>query len=260
MLRRNPYTQVPLALVLPSIAATHFEVRDGADGSLEALAEVERFARTRYLVHLASGVTTDPEINETLVRYTGLPIDVIRRRHGRVSVRTYAREFEKRNDRVLSHYDGTVSAAVPRNSGIQFDPILEGAVMVLEPAFTRYARSELAFKTDLLYRLLNREVSGQWDFGTSANRQGFAGALDELQSARTHNPALGVLIVHGYTDLVTPYAVSRYLVDQVAPIAGARPVELKTYRGGHMMYLRAPSRHALSEDARALYRQLLPPP
>jgi carboxypeptidase C (cathepsin A) len=100
-------------------------------------------------------------------------------------------------------------------------------------------------------------VSGRWDFGTSATRQGYVGALDELQKARTHNPALGVLIVHGYTDLVTPYGVSKYLIDQLAPIDTARPIELKVYRGGHMMYLRPTSRRSLAQDVRAFYRGIL---
>jgi carboxypeptidase C (cathepsin A) len=69
-----------------------------------------------------------------------------------------------------------------------------------------------------------------------------------------------VLITHGYTDLVTPYGVSQYLIDQLAPLDKARPVELKLYRGGHMMYLRPLSRRALTQDARAFYRSILKGP
>ena len=126
---------------------------------------------------------------------------------------------------------------------------------MLAPAFTQYARAELGYSTDLPYELLNRAVSGHWDYGTSPTRQGFAGMLDELQKARTHNPALGVLIAHGYTDLVTPYAVSRFLVDQLAPIDTARAIELKVYRGGHMMYLRPGSRRALRRGCAGVLRQ-----
>jgi carboxypeptidase C (cathepsin A) len=175
-------------------------------------------------------------------------------------VRTFTHEYEKSGERVLSRYDGTVSAPVPRRSDIRFDPILEGATTVLTPAFNQYARAELGYRTDLEYRLLNREVSGRWDFGTGPSRQGYASAIDELQKARTHNPALGVLITHGYTDLVTPYGVSQYLIDQLAPIDTGRPVELKVYRGGHMMYLRPTSRRALTQDARTFYRSILKGP
>ena len=41
------------------------------EGSLDSLAEVERFARERYLVHLASGLKNDPEVERALARYTG---------------------------------------------------------------------------------------------------------------------------------------------------------------------------------------------
>ncbi len=54
------------------------------------------------------------------------------------------------------------------------------------------------------------------------------------------NRALKILIAHGYTDLVTPYDVSHYLVSQLRPIEGAAPIEVRVYRGGHMMYLRPP--------------------
>ena len=260
LLRASPYALLPLALVLPSIAATHLERRDGAEAPLDILPEVERFARSGYLVHLASGLKGDAEIDRTLARYTGLAPDVIRSHLSRVSTRTFTHEYEQRGDRVLSRYDGTVSASVPRRSNIRFDPILDGAVAVLTPALTQYARAELGYRTDLEYRLLNREVSGRWDFGSSPSRQGYAGAIEELQKARSQNPSLGVLITHGYTDLVTPYGVSQYLIDQLAPLEAARPVELKLYRGGHMMYLRPASRRALTLDARAFYRSVLKGP
>jgi len=262
LLRASRYALLPLALalVLPSLAAAHLELRDGPTGPLDMLAEVEQFARTDYLVHLASGRGSDRRIDQALARYTGLDPEIIARNRGRVSTRMFTRAYEKQKDRVLSRYDAAVSAAVPRRSGMHFDAILDGAVSVLTPAFTQYARQELGYHTDLPYLLLNREVSGRWDYGTSSTRQGYAGALDELQSARTRNPALGVLIAHGYTDLVTPYAASRFLVDQFAPIEGARPIELKVYRGGHMMYLRPPSRRLLTQDARAFYGAVLAAP
>jgi carboxypeptidase C (cathepsin A) len=78
LLRNNAYALLPLALVLPSIAATHLERRDGAEASLDVLPEVERFARSGYLVHLAAGLRNDAEIDKTLARYTGLAPDVIR--------------------------------------------------------------------------------------------------------------------------------------------------------------------------------------
>lgn len=158
----------------------------------------------------------------------------------------------------MSLYDGSVSVALPSPASRHHsDPILDYAVSVLAPAFTAYARDELGYATDLAYDLLNRNVNKAWDFGSSPQRQGYAGALDDLQEARTQRPSLRVLIAAGYTDLVTPFAVSRYVIDQMKPIAGAAPVEMNVYAGGHMMYLRAPSRRALMADVRASYDEAM---
>ena len=164
------------------------------------------------------------------------------------------REFLRRTDRILSAYDGAISVPVARPSDHpDYDPILDGAVSVLAPVMERYAAVELGFKTGLPYRLLNREVSAHWDYGQRPGGQGYAGSLDSLQEARVHNPDLKVFIAHGYTDLVTPFAMSRYLVSQLRPIDGAAPVEVRVYRGGHMMYLRPGSRAQLSSDVRGVY-------
>ncbi|TIT21006.1 MAG: peptidase S10, partial [Mesorhizobium sp.] len=134
------------------------------------------------------------------------------------------------------------------------DPVLDRSVPVLTSAFVSYMRDELKFRTDLSYRLLNREVSGNWDYGTSPTRQGYVGVMDDLQQARALNPGLGVLIVNGYTDLVTPYLVSRYLVGQIPSLPGAKPIRVDLLEGGHMMYFRPDSRRALREAATELYQ------
>jgi carboxypeptidase C (cathepsin A) len=260
MLRGDRYALVPLALALPSIAAAHLEMRDGANASLDGLREVEQFSRTGYLIHLASGLQPSAEIDDKLSRYTGLPAKLIERNGSRVTADQFLHEYRESKDRALSFYDATVSVAVPRNEDINFDPILDGAVTVLTSAFSQHVRAELGYRTDVQYRLLNRSISGRWDFGTSSTRQGFAGSLDALQKARTQNPSLGVLIIQGYTDLVTPYSVSRFLVDQLPTIEAARPIDFKTYRGGHMMYLRPASRGALHEDTREFYGRFAGPP
>jgi carboxypeptidase C (cathepsin A) len=261
LIRGDEYTLLPLALVLPSIAASNIELRDGLGGSLDSVGEVETFARTGYLLHLAAGLKRDDGVIELLERYTGLDKDTIARHHGRVSASLFLREYRRRNDRTLSRYDGSVSAAVARpGDDERFDPVLDRAVTALTPAMLHYVREELGFRTDLEYRLLNRDVSGKWDYGTTPNRQGFADALEELQQARTHNPGLKILITHGFTDLVTPYAVSQFLIDQLRPIKGAQPIALRVYRGGHMMYFRAPSRRQLQEDTRELYQSSAEPP
>jgi carboxypeptidase C (cathepsin A) len=254
MLHGDEYSLLPLAFALPSLAAANEEIRNGPDAPLRLADEAESYALNGYLVHLAQGLKPDSAVVSALAKFTGLDPETIAKHHGRVSAGLFRREYLRRTDRNLSLYDATVSVPAPRPSERpHFDPILDGAVTVLGPAMTRYAADELGFKTSLGYRLLNREVSAHWDFGLNPGQQGYAGSLDSLEDARVRNGALKVLIVHGYTDLITPFAMSRYLVSQLKPIDGATPIEVRVYRGGHMMYLRPASRAELSKDARRIY-------
>ena len=254
VLRGDDYAILPLSFALPSLAASAIELRDGPGAPLGPVREAEDYARTAYLVHLASGIKQDDGVVAALTRFTGLDAGIVAKHHGRVSTELFMREFLRRTDRILSAYDGAISVPVQRPSDHpDYDPILDGAVSVLAPAMERYAAGELGFKTGLPYRLLNRDAAAHWDYGQRPGRQGYAGSLDSLQDARVHNPALKVFIAHGYTDLVTPFAMSRYLVSQLRPIDGAAPVEVRLYRGGHMMYLRPGSRAQLSSDVRGVY-------
>jgi carboxypeptidase C (cathepsin A) len=255
MLHGDSYSVLPLTFVLPSIAAAHAEMRDGPNGSLDAVHQAEDFARTSYLLHLADGLNRDEAVVQSLAKFTGLDPAIVAKHHGRVSAGLFLREYLRNNDRALSLYDAAVSVAMPRpSSGHQrYDPILDGTITVLAPAAANYIATELGFKTSLEYHLLNGEVNGNWDFGLKPGQQGYAGSLDSLEEARTRNPGLRIFIAHGYTDLVTPYSMSRYLVNHLRPLEGATPIELRLYRGGHMMYMRPASRAALSQDARGVY-------
>ena len=62
------------------------------------------------------------------------------------------------------------------------------------------------------------------------------------------------MIAHGYSDMVTPYAVSRYVLDHLPTIGDPSRAQLRIYRGGHMFYIDANSRRAFSTDAKAFYQ------
>jgi carboxypeptidase C (cathepsin A) len=253
---------LPSAVVLPSLAATHLERQGATPEALAAgIGEAERLALGDYLVALAAGPRgLSPALVATLARLTGLPAEIIRQGQGRIDVSRFIRDHDRADGRVLSRYDGTIDGPDPDPSSPWPegpDPVLDRAVPAWTSAFVAFVRGELGYRTDITYRLLNGEIAGKWDYGTTPTRQGYAGSLDELQAGRTLNPTLEVLVAHGYTDLVTPYLGTRYLLDQLPPLAGAAPVTLRVYPGGHMMYMRAGSRRALAQDARELYRRAL---
>ena len=259
LLYGEDFNPLSWALDLPSLAAVNLERKGITDRAAlrEALKEPERYAMTDYLVDIASGVEAGGNAaSSTVARLTGLPLDVVERQHARISSNLFIKEFDRANGQVLSRYDGSVGAPDPNPASHWAngpDPVLDATVPLWTAAFVDYATGELGYKTDARYELLNRKVRSKWDFGTSATRQGFAGVIDELQEARSANPELRVLIASGYTDLITPYLASTYLVGQLPVLPRAEPIQIENYAGGHMLYLRPESREALKQDAKAMY-------
>ena len=248
------------ALRLPAMAAVNLESRGVTDRRrlAERLAEVETYALGDYLSAIANGLEEGGRrASERVAAYTGLPLDVVRRHYARVPIEVFVKEFDRPGGRLFSLYDGAVAGpdVRPESAGSETpDPVLDRSVPVLTSAFVAYLRDELGYRTDMSYRLLNRDVGGRWNYGTSPSRQGYAGSLDDLQEARALNPALRVLIAHGYTDLITPYFVADYLVGQLPTLEGAAPIRLENYAGGHMMYFRPSSRRELRQDVDWVYR------
>ena len=77
---------------------------------------------------------------------------------------------------------------------------------------------------------------------------------DDLRELLSLIPSFRLLIAHGYSDMVTPYAASRYVLDHLPPIGDPSRAQLLLYRGGHMFYIDANSRKAFSADAKAFYQ------
>jgi carboxypeptidase C (cathepsin A) len=84
---------------------------------------------------------------------------------------------------------------------------------------------------------------------------GVANASDDLRALLSLVPSFRLLVAHGYSDMVTPYGMSRYVLDHLPTMTDPMRVQLKLYRGGHMLYLDPTSRHAFSADARAFYQE-----
>ncbi len=263
MLHAEDYYPIPWALALPSYAAVRLESEGvtTTEALAEALKEVEDYALSDYLVALASGAEQGGKAASARVaELTGLPLAKVAQHHARITSSVFIKEFDRDGGQLLSRYDGSVSGPDPNPSSAWPrgpDPVLDSTVPLWTSAFVSYAQDELGYKTELPYKLLNRKVRGKWDFGTSPTRQGYAGVLDDIQEARAANRALEVMITTGYTDLITPYMVPTYLVQQLPPLAGASPITIEDYAGGHMLYLRPSTRRALKEDVEAMYQRAL---
>jgi carboxypeptidase C (cathepsin A) len=244
------------ALQLPSLAATELERR--GTFSREAQAAAERFALTEYLTTLAGARPTGEAARDFYARVaqiSGLPEDVVTKARGFIRD-AYVKHLRSAEGKIVSRYDATFAVADPfpeQETARGADPLLDGLTRAYGGAYSAYARDELGFKTEMTYILLASDVSGKWDWGEHSGR-GTASVSDEVRELLALVPSFRLLIAHGYSDMVTPYAVSRYVLDHLPPIGDPSRTQLNLYRGGHMFYIDAESRKAFSADAKAFYQ------
>jgi len=242
------------ALQLPSLVATELE-RTGTF-SKEALAQAEHFALTDYLTTLAGPTPRGDAAKAFYARVaqmTGLPEDVVARARGFIRD-AYVKNLRGHEHKIVSHYDATFAAddphpetSYPRGP----DPLLDGVVRAYGGAFVGYARDELGFKTEITYHLLASDISGKWDWHDGGRAP--PSVADDLRELFALTPSFRLMIAHGYSDMATPYAVSRYVLEHMPASVEEERAELKLYRGGHMFYIDPQSRKAFTTDARTMY-------
>jgi carboxypeptidase C (cathepsin A) len=243
------------ALQLPSLAAAELE-RKGTF-SKDALAQAEHFALTDYLSTLAGPPLKGDAAKSFYARVgqmTGLSPDVLAESRGFIQD-AYVKNLRASDHKIVSHYDVTFAVDDPNPESPTArgpDPVLDGVIRSYGSAFAGYARDELGFKTDVTYNLLASDISGRWDWQDGSGHSP-PSVAEDLRVLLALTPSFHLMVAHGYSDMITPYAVTRYVLDHLPPYEGEERTQLKLYRGGHMFYLDAASRKAFTADARTMY-------
>lgn len=240
------------ALQLPSLAAAELERKNAF--SPDKLAAAEKFAMTDYLTTLASAPPNGEAAKafyERVAKIAGLPVDAVTQARG-FAANAYVKTLRAPEGKIVSRYDATFAADDPypeRRSSRSPDPILDVVTRAYGGAMASYARNELNFKTEMTYTLLASDVHWDWQNGRVQ-----ASAEDDLRTLLAYDSSFRLLIAHGYSDMITPYAMTRYVLDHMPTFDPPGRAQLKLYRGGHMIYLDPESRKAFSADASAFYR------
>jgi carboxypeptidase C (cathepsin A) len=183
---------------------------------------------------------------------TGVPQDVVARTRGFIND-SFLKDLRRDEHKIVSHYDATFAADDPNPEAATArgpDPFLDGFIRAYGGAFVAYARDELGFKTEMTYNLLAPEISGKWDWDDS---RATASVTEDLRELLALTPSFRLMIGHGYSDTVTPYSDSRYVLNHLPPDLAGERAELKLYRGGHMFYVDPQSRKAFTQDVRTFY-------
>ncbi len=249
----------PLAasLQFPALAAAEQERKSAFDA--QAMPDIERFAMTDYLLKLAVPPPAGAEADafyDKVGRLTGLPMDTVERTRGFVGS-IYAKEAGG-TGRIVSPYDAGSSLpdAYPEESVTRNDdPVLDGYTRAYGSAFASYARHTLGFETQMTYTLLNEDVNRrwQWNGGHGGDGRATASVSNDIRDLLSTIPSFKLMVAHGYSDILTPYGVSQYVLKHLPPDLAKDRTSLKVYRGGHMFYTRNEERQRMFGDARTFY-------
>jgi carboxypeptidase C (cathepsin A) len=207
--------------------------------------EAEAFATSDYTTFLTRGAAMPaPERERVLTRLAdliGLPVDLVTRAEGRITISVFARELLRDQRKVVGLYDATITATDPfpdRESFAGPDPTLAGIGPAYTAAINRQLRSEIGVETDREYTLLSYEVNADW---TDDDKRHFfvppVGATDDFRYGMALNPHMKAFITHGRFDLVTPYYASDRLRNlmRLDPAMSDR-LTVRHFGGGHMFY------------------------
>jgi len=182
----------------------------------------------------------------------GLPLDLVVRADGRITINVFSRELLRDERKVLGLYDTTITATDPFPDREPFggpDPTLSGIGPAYTMAINRLLRSEIGVETDREYALLNYDTFTSWK--DDAEQHFFvppAGATDDFRYGMSLNPHMKAFVTHGRYDLVTPYFSSDRLRNlmRLDPQMAER-LTVRHFGGGHMFYAWEASRREFTQ-------------
>ena len=273
MLASNDYDVVAWVDLLPTMAgaAAHHgrsRVFDAGTPLEDVLRSAEAFATGDYTAFLTRGASMPAgdrdRILERLADLIGLPVDVVSRAEGRISIHVFARELLRDERKVVGLYDATITSIDPfpdRESFSGPDPTLAGIAPAYTMAINRQLRSEIGVETDREYTLLSYEVNAAWT--DDARRHFFippVGATDDFRYGMALNPHMKAFITHGRFDLVTPYYASDRLRNlmRLDPAMAGR-LTVRHFGGGHMFYAWETSRREFAAAIASFVADALAP-
>jgi len=266
----NPGAEVPYELALPTYAATawyHHKLGSDAPQDLDALvAEVEHFALTDYAVALQQGSSLSAADRDAMAaklhKYTGLPVDYIKKARLRITGGEFEKELQDGQDtttgRIDTRFAGPAMDALEKNP--DYDPFIASIGSAYVSAFNDYVRKELKFGDDRTFRAF-AHVDGHWDMDhhPPGNNQPWGSSLNvmiDLATAMKYNPNLKVQLDAGYFDLATPFFQGVYEMQHLPmPDNLQANIEYKFYQSGHMVYAQESSARALHDNVADFIRR-----
>ena len=187
-------------------------------------------------------------IAQKVARFTGLSADYVERTNLRININRFDKELLRDRRRTVGRLDSRFTGVDVDAAGErpEFDPSMAAIMGVYTGVLNDYVRRTLRFETDLPYEILTGKVS-PWSYERQQNR--YLDVAETLRGAISRNPHLRVFVANSYYDLATPFAATHYTFSrmQLDPEHRAN-VTMRTYAGGHMMYVDKKAHAELRED------------
>jgi carboxypeptidase C (cathepsin A) len=264
----NPGVDIAYELALPTYAATawyHKKTGEGAPADLKTLvAEVEKFAIGDYALALQQGSAL-PEadrvrIADALHKYTGLPVDYVRKANLRINGGEFEKMLQSGTDTATGRIDTRFSGPImdPLSKESEYDPFTAGIGSAFVSGFNDYVRRDLKFGDDRVF--LPFAHIEHWDMehtGPRVDRWGSGlNVMTDLANAMKYNPNLKVQLNAGYYDLATPFFQGVYEMQHLPmPDKLQSNIEYRFYESGHMVYVQEASLRALHDNAADFIRR-----
>ena len=252
---------VKAALLLPHYTATAWYhqqlVPELQQQDLEQiLAEVEQFALEQYLPALARGnslpVERQQEMASAVARFAGVTPTFVQNHNLMVPISAWRKELLREQRLTVGRLDARYRGIDRDAAGTvyDYDPAMSAWNQAFTPAINHYLREELQFNPSIPYNIFG-SVS-PWD--RSGDR-----TAESLRRSMAENPWLKVLVQSGYYDGGTDYFSAKYTLwnmDRSGQLADR--MFFKTYRSGHMMYLRAEDMPTSNQHLREFILDAIP--
>jgi carboxypeptidase C (cathepsin A) len=265
----NPGVDLPYQLALPTYAATawyHHKLPDYTGPIEPLLAEVEHFALTDYALALAAGADLSPAdrnaIAEKLHRYTGLPVEYIKKADLRINGGEFEKTLQDDSNLTTGRLDTRFSGPTldPLSKTAEYDPQSAAISSAYVSAFNAYVRDSLHYGAGKTYKP-SIPLYRTWDFHHQPPGVPFPvpqamNVMPDLANAMKYNPNLKVQLNAGYYDLATPFFEGVYEMQHLPiPPDLQSHIEFKFYQSGHMVYAHEESLKTLHDNAADFIRR-----
>jgi carboxypeptidase C (cathepsin A) len=258
---------LPYALILPSYTATawyHKKLSPELQQQPVArvAADAGTFAESEYLSALAKGDRLSAQERQAVIQkmsgLTGLSPLYLDESNLRVSLQFFLKELgrsdKKTYGRLDSRFEGIDLSAATATP--EYDPSMAAIIPPYTSAFNNYVRSELGYKSDLIYYILGGGI-GPWDSGQQY-RGGFQETAEALRTAFAKNPYMKLFVACGYYDMATPFFATQYTINHMGlPAEAHQRITMTNYEAGHMMYIHSDSLSRLRKDVGTFYENAL---